>query len=319
MSVREEAVKLYNEGLNFAKQERYTEAIQPLLKSVEIDPNYVNAYSLLGKIHIQDGDVKRAREYWLKALKIDPYNATASACLEASYPKPLLGGVRSIARLATFLIVVALIIYVLFQLKTLANKTEVIVNKTEVIEGKTKEIEQVITSIPKQPSSDSNITLPRKTPEDKPAQIAENQDTTNQQRTTTNAPKAQLADQTTKKTDQESKQIALKIEDKSILNKQESDIPKTTEDLIEKYNQAQKLIRNGKYTEALATFSTLAQTSVSHRYIIGNSYFWMGICYKALGQPAKALESFKKVTAQNSYKEKETNNEIKALQRKTGK
>ena len=183
-----------------------------------------------------------------------------------------------------------------------------------MIEDKTKEIEQVITSIPKQPSSDSNITLPRKTPEDKPAQIAENQ-----QRTTTNAPKAQLADQTTKKTDQESKQIALKIEDKSILNKQESDIPKTTEDLIEKYNQAQKLIRNGKYTEALATFSTLAQTSVSHRYIIGNSYFWMGICYKALRQPAKALESFKKVTAQNSYKEKETNNEIKALQRKTGK
>ena len=300
MSVREEAVKLYNESLNFAKQERYAEAIQPILKAVEIDPDYVNAHNLLGKIHIQEGDVKRAREYWLKALKIDPYNATASACLEASYPKPLLGGVRNIIRLFTSLIVIGLIIYALFQLKILTNKT--------------KEIEQVITSIPKQPSSDSNITLPRKTPEDKPAQIAENQ-----QRTTTNTPKAQLADQTTKKTDQESKQIALKIEGKSILNKHESDIPKTTEDLIEKYNQAQKLIRNGKYTEALATFSTLAQTSVSHRYIIGNSYFWMGICYKALGQPAKALESFKKVTAQNSYKEKETNNEIKALQRKTGK
>ena len=312
MSVREEAVKLYNESLNFAKQERYAEAIQPILKAVEIDPDYVNAHNLLGKIHIQEGDVKRAREYWLKALKIDPYNATASACLEASYPKPLLGGVRNIIRLFTSLIVIGLIIYALFQLKILTNKTE-------VIEDKTKEIEQVITSIPKQPSSDSNITLPRKTPEDKPAQIAENQETTNQQRTTTNAPKAQLADQTTKRTDQESKQIALKIEDKSILNKQESDIPKTTENLIEQYNQAQKLIRNGKYTEALATFSTLAQTSVSHRYIIGNSYFWMGICYKALGQPAKALESFKKVTAQNSYKEKETNNEIKALQRKTGK
>ena len=316
MSVREEAVKLYNEGLNFAKQERYAEAIQPILKAVEIDPDYVNAHNLLGKIHIQEGDVKRAREYWLKALKIDPYNATASACLEASYPKPLAGGVRNIIRLFTSLIVIGLIIYALFQLKVLTNKTEVIEDKTKEI---TKEIEQVITSIPKQPSSDSNIALPRKTPEDKPAQSAENQATTNQRSTITNAPKAKLADQATKKTDQESKQIALKIEGKSILNEQESDIPKTTEDLIEKYNQAQKLTRNGKYTEALGTFSTLAQTSVSHRYIIGNSYFWMGICYKALGKPAKALESFKKVTAQNSYKEKETNNEIKALQRKTGK
>ena len=271
MSVREEAVKLYNEGLNFAKQERYAEAIQPILKAVEIDPDYVNAHNLLGKIHIQDGDVKRAREYWLKALKIDPYNATASACLEASYPKPLLGGVRNIIRLFTSLIVIGLIIYALFQLKVLTNKTEVIEDKTKEI---TKEIEQVITSIPKQPSSDSNIALPRKTPEDKPAQIAENQVPTNQRSTITNAPKAKLADQATKKTDQESKQIALKIEGKSILNEQESDIPKTTEDLIEKYNQAQKLTRNGKYTEALGTFSTLAQTSVSHRYIIGNSYFW---------------------------------------------
>ena len=280
MSVREEAVKLYNEGLNFAKQERYTEAIQPLLKSVEIDPNYVNAYSLLGKIHIQDGDVKRAREYWLKALKIDPYNATASACLEASYPKPLLGGVRSIARLATFLIVVALIIYVLFQLKTLANKTEVIVNKTEVIEGKTKEIEQVI--------------------EEKSAQVIESQvAVTGQQNATTNVTAPKVADQAIEGLDKGSEQIAPKFAAESTPAERKSDVPNTKEDLVEKYNQAQELRANGKYTEALAAFSILTQTSVSHRYIIGNSYFWIGICYKTLGQPAEALESLKKVTAQN--------------------
>jgi len=297
MSVREEAVKLYNEGLNFAKQERYTEAIQPLLKSVEIDPNYVNAYSLLGKIHIQDGDVKRAREYWLKALKIDPYNATASACLEASYPKPLLGGVRSIARLATFLIVVALIIYVLFQLKTLANKTEVIVNKTEVIEGKTKEIEQVI--------------------EEKSAQVIESQvAVTDQQNATTNVTAPKVADQAIEGLDKGSEQISPKFAAESIPAERKSDVPNTKEDLVEKYNQAQELRANGKYTEALAAFSILTQTSVSHRYIIGNSYFWIGICYKTLGQPAEALESLKKVTAQNSYKAVETKNEIKALQRK---
>ena len=297
MSVREEAVKLYNEGLNFAKQERYTEAIQPLLKSVEIDPNYVNAYSLLGKIHIQDGDVKRAREYWLKALKIDPYNATASACLEASYPKPLLGGVRSIARLATFLIVVALIIYVLFQLKTLANKTEVIVNKTEVIEGKTKEIEQVI--------------------EEKSAQVIESQvAVTGQQNATTNVTAPKVADQAIEELDKGSEQIAPKFAAESTPAERKSDVPNTKEDLVEKYNQAQELRANGKYTEALAAFSILTQTSVSHRYIIGNSYFWIGICYKTLGQPAEALESLKKVTAQNSYKAVETKNEIKALQRK---
>ena len=297
MSVREEAVKLYNEGLNFAKQERYTEAIQPLLKSVEIDPNYVNAYSLLGKIHIQDGDVKRAREYWLKALKIDPYNATASACLEASYPKPLLGGVRSIARLATFLIVVALIIYVLFQLKTLANKTEVIVNKTEVIEGKTKEIEQVI--------------------EEKSAQVIESQvAVTGQQNATTNVTAPKVADQAIEELDKGLEQIAPKFAAESTPAERKSDVPNTKEDLVEKYNQAQELRANGKYTEALAAFSILTQTSVSHRYIIGNSYFWIGICYKTLGQPAEALESLKKVTAQNSYKAVETKNEIKALQRK---
>ena len=297
MSVREEAVKLYNEGLNFAKQERYTESIQPLLKSVEIDPNYVNAYSLLGKIHIQDGDVKRAREYWLKALKIDPYNATASACLEASYPKPLLGGVRSIARLATFLIVVALIIYVLFQLKTLANKTEVIVNKTEVIEGKTKEIEQVI--------------------EEKSAQVIESQvAVTGQQNATTNVTAPKVADQAIEGLDKGSEQIAPKFAAESTPAERKSDVPNTKEDLVEKYNQAQELRANGKYTEALAAFSILTQTSVSHRYIIGNSYFWIGICYKTLGQPAEALESLKKVTAQNSYKAVETKNEIKALQRK---
>ena len=299
MSVREEAVKLYNEGLNFAKQERYAEAIQPILKAVEIDPDYVNAHNLLGKIHIQDGDVKRAREYWLQALKIDPYNATATACLEASYPKPLLGGTRNIIRLSTSIIVIGLIIYALFQLQILTNKTE-------VIEDKTKEIEQVMTSIPKQPPPNSNIILPQKPTEDPHTQIAENQ---------TNAAKAKTADKTTEK----SKEISPEFTEKSTPEKENLDIPQTKENLTKKYKEAQKLRQNKKYKEALATFNTLTQTSVSHRYIIGNSYFWMGICYKALGKPVKALESFKKVTAQNSYKAEETKNEIKALQRKTGK
>ena len=300
MSVREEAVKLYNEGLNFAKQERYAEAIQPILKAVEIDPDYVNAHNLLGKIYIQDGDVKRAREYWLQALKIDPYNATATACLEASYPKPLLGGTRNIIRLSTSLFFVGLIVYALFQLKILTNKTE-------VIEDKTKEIEQVMmTSIPKQPPPNSNIILPQKPTEDPPPQIAENQ---------TNATKAKTADKTTEK----SKEISPAFTEKPTPEKQKLDIPQTKENLTKKYKEAQKLRQNKKYKEALVTFNTLTQTSVSHRYIIGNSYFWMGICYKALGKPVKALESFKKVTVQNSYKAEETKNEIKALQRKTGK
>ena len=309
MSVREEAVKLYNEGLNFAKQERYAEAIQPILKAVEMDPDYVNAHNLLGKIHIQDGDVKRAREYWLQALKIDPYNATATACLEASYPKPLLGGTRNIIRLSTSIIVIGLIIYALFQLQILTNKTE-------VIEDKTKEIEQIITSIPKQPPSNSNIILPKKPAEDPHTQIAEHQtNVENHRNSVTNATKAKTADQTTKK----SKQIPPGITKKPTPEEQKPDIPQTKEDLTKKYKEAQKLRQNRKYKEALATFNALTQTSVSHRYIIGNSYFWMGICYKALGKPVKALESFQKVTAQNSYKAEETKNEIKALQRKMGK
>ena len=312
MSVWEEAVKLYNEGLNFAKQERYTEATQPILKAVKIDPNYVNAYNLLGKIHIQDGDVKKAREYWLQALKIDPYNATASTCLEASYPKPLLGSVRNIIRLFTFLIVIGVIGLIFFQLKTLTNKTE-------VIEDKTKDIEQIITSSPKQKIHDSNITPSKNPPEDKSTRTVESQVTTMvTQNATTNTTRTKTTDQTTKELDKGS-EVTPKIADKSTLVKQGPNIPETEEDLIKKYNQAQKLRTNEKHTEALATFSILTQTSVSHRYIIGNSYFWIGICYKTLGQPGKALESFKKVTALNSYKAAETKNEIKALQQKMGK
>ncbi|HIM09995.1 TPA: tetratricopeptide repeat protein [Candidatus Poribacteria bacterium] len=199
--------------------------------------------------------------------------------------------------MATFLIVVALIIYVLFQLKTLANKTEVIVNKTEVIEGKTKEIEQVI--------------------EEKSAQVIESQvAVTGQQNATTNVTAPKVADQAIEGLDKGSEQIAPKFAAESTPAERKSDVPNTKEDLVEKYNQAQELRANGKYTEALAAFSILTQTSVSHRYIIGNSYFWIGICYKTLGQPAEALESLKKVTAQKSYKAVETKNEIKALQRK---
>ena len=81
-----EAVELYNLGLNLAKQSRYEEAIQPLIKSLNADGSYVNAHNLLGKIYKQLGEIEMARASWKAALQIDPLNSTAEACLKVSPP-----------------------------------------------------------------------------------------------------------------------------------------------------------------------------------------------------------------------------------------
>ena len=66
------AVELYNEGLSYAKHDRLAEAIPILLEAVKVDPNYVNAYNLLGKIYMQAGQTNKARECWLNARLYPP-------------------------------------------------------------------------------------------------------------------------------------------------------------------------------------------------------------------------------------------------------
>ena len=93
-SVYARSVELYNEGLSYAKHERFNEALSLLTEAVKLAPDYIKAHNLLGKIYMQLGQIDKARESWLKTLKLDPLNLMAMECLEASEPKSLLGGFR---------------------------------------------------------------------------------------------------------------------------------------------------------------------------------------------------------------------------------
>ena len=80
--------------MSYAKHERFNEALSLLTEAVKLAPDYIKAHNLLGKIYMQLGQIDKARESWLKTLKLDPLNLMAMECLEASEPKSLLGGFR---------------------------------------------------------------------------------------------------------------------------------------------------------------------------------------------------------------------------------
>lgn len=51
---------------------RYVEAVAPLQKALEIIPDFYNAYSLLGVIAYQQGNIEDAVQHWEKAIRIEP-------------------------------------------------------------------------------------------------------------------------------------------------------------------------------------------------------------------------------------------------------
>ena len=75
------AIEHYNNGLQYAKEEKWDEAIEFLGKAITENPEHVNSYNVLGKVYIQKDDVNAARKCWRKVSKIDPENATARQCL----------------------------------------------------------------------------------------------------------------------------------------------------------------------------------------------------------------------------------------------
>lgn len=80
------AVQLYNEGLRNAKAGNFDEAIPLLERSIEADPSRVDSYNVLGKVFFKIGQTRKARKCWKHAIELDPSNATALACLNASGP-----------------------------------------------------------------------------------------------------------------------------------------------------------------------------------------------------------------------------------------
>jgi tol-pal system protein YbgF len=75
------ATEYYNNGLQYAKEEKWDEALELLNSAIAEDPKHVNSYNVLGKVYIQKGELKAARRCWRMALRIDPDNVTAKQCL----------------------------------------------------------------------------------------------------------------------------------------------------------------------------------------------------------------------------------------------
>jgi tetratricopeptide (TPR) repeat protein len=66
-----DAVKMYNQSLEYVKQRSEDMAIIQLKKTVNVNPNFVEAYCLLGLCYIKQKNTDKALQYIEKALEID--------------------------------------------------------------------------------------------------------------------------------------------------------------------------------------------------------------------------------------------------------
>lgn len=73
--INPKAVKLYNDGLEKATDNRFNDAIQYFLQAIYIDSNYVDAYLSLAGVYGQTKQAALSVEYYEKALRKDS-NAT---------------------------------------------------------------------------------------------------------------------------------------------------------------------------------------------------------------------------------------------------
>ena len=81
------------------------------------------------------------------------------------------------------------------------------------------------------------------------------------------------------------------------------------------YDQTVKdFVLTGKYQEAVSNLIKLANSKIEHRYLIGNSYFWLGVCYRRIDQPVEALRAFQYVSQANSFKYDEAQAQMRIIQ-----
>lgn len=76
LDLQKQAIKRYNNALNFAKQGSDDLAIIQLKKVVSLNPHFLRAYQLLALLLIKMGETERAKKTLLKALTIDISNIT---------------------------------------------------------------------------------------------------------------------------------------------------------------------------------------------------------------------------------------------------
>ena len=299
-SVYARSVELYNEGLSYAKHERFNEALSLLTEAVKLAPDYIKAHNLLGKIYMQLGQIDKARESWLKTLKLDPLNLMAMECLEASEPKSLLGGFRDWVLFLPLLLV--LIGGTAIYWKLIKPELSDLNNNLSQLESKLDNIAISSPALSDQPSlrkKTEDLLIPDK-------KTNPNSDIDNNK---TSQPIAK-----TDKTLSTNLQISNVSDQLPVKSTTPSKVTNRS-DLEQLYNQTVKgLVLVGKYQSALPNLIMLTESGIEHRYVLGNSYFWLGVCYRNLDQTVEAMRAFQYVTQSNSFKYDEARAQIRTLQ-----
>ena len=299
-SVYARSVELYNEGLSYAKHERFNEALSLLTEAVKLAPDYIKAHNLLGKIYMQLGQIDKARESWLKTLKLDPLNLMAMECLEASEPKSLLGGFRDWVLFLPLLLV--LIGGTAIYWKLIKPELSDLNNNLSQLESKLDNIAISSPALSDQPSirkKTEDLLIPDK--KTNPNSDIDNNKTSQpiaktDKTLSTNLQISNVSDQLPAKSTTPSK----------VTNRS---------DLEQLYNQTVKgLVLVGKYQSALPNLIMLTESGIEHRYVLGNSFFWLGVCYRNLDQTVEAMRAFQYVTQSNSFKYDEARAQIRTLQ-----
>ena len=299
-SVYARSVELYNEGLSYAKHERFNEALSLLTEAVKLAPDYIKAHNLLGKVYMQLGQIDKARESWLKTLKLDPLNLMAMECLEASEPKSLLGGFRDWVLFLPLLLV--LIGGTAIYWKLIKPELSDLNNNLSQLESKLDNIAISSPALSDQPSlrkKTEDLLIPDK--KTNPNSDIDNNKTSQpiaktDKTLSTNLQISNVSDQLPAKSTTPSK----------VTNRS---------DLEQLYNQTVKgLVLVGKYQSALPNLIMLTESGIEHRYVLGNSYFWLGVCYRNLDQTVEAMRAFQYVTQSNSFKYDEARAQIRTLQ-----
>lgn len=71
-AINEEAINLYNNGIELTGKEKYKEAAEKFQKALEKDPNFIDAYYNLGILYEFRGDDEKAVNIFSKALRLNP-------------------------------------------------------------------------------------------------------------------------------------------------------------------------------------------------------------------------------------------------------
>jgi tetratricopeptide (TPR) repeat protein len=66
----------------YAKHKNYSDALEELEKAQAIDPNYDMIYFYLGGIAQEQGNPEQAKQYYRRALELNPQNELARQTLE---------------------------------------------------------------------------------------------------------------------------------------------------------------------------------------------------------------------------------------------